>query len=63
MGSRREALRAGQTPKIRPTPIETVRPVITAQAGNRRRQAGNKQHDDSADADGQNDAQNAAEKC
>ena len=33
MGSSLEALRAGQTPKINPTPIDTVRPVTTAHVG------------------------------
>src|SRR5262245_57674258 len=33
MGSRRDAFRAGQTPKINPTPIDTVRPLTTAHIG------------------------------
>ena len=33
IGSRREAFLAGRTPNIRPTPIETDSPAITAQAG------------------------------
>jgi hypothetical protein len=32
-GSSREALRAGQTPKSRPTATETARPAATAQTG------------------------------
>jgi hypothetical protein len=32
-GSRRDAVTAGQTPKKTPTATETLKPVITAQAG------------------------------
>src|SRR2546425_4460764 len=33
IGSKRAALRAGQTPKISPTATLTVNPVVTAQVG------------------------------
>src|SRR5947209_12133634 len=33
IGSKRAALRAGQTPKINPTATLTVNPVVTAQVG------------------------------